>query len=225
MLLALLCATALAAGACGYLLGRRRSGSGQPPVHLDGAGAIQATTPPRAVPHEPQAASDIQLEFASLERQVRRARESSLPLTLLHLSVDRLDAIRSHHGDDAADRVLRGVARAVRSQLRPGDLCVRDGGDAFVVLVPGVAAERAASVHARIEAAVRQHKFAVARGQSLRVSVCLGTASLPDDGASYDALLTAAQARRQQAAEARAGRPAAAGTLLRYAGRPDVTLN
>jgi diguanylate cyclase (GGDEF)-like protein len=173
----------------------------------------------------PVAPPDIPIEFSSLERQVRRSRESALPLTLLHLAVDQLDAIRAHHGGEAVDRVLRGVARAVRGQLRPGDLCVRDGGDAFVILVPGVGTERAASVVARIETAVRQHKFAVARGQSLRVSVCHGTASLPEDGASYDALLTKAQARRQQAAEARAGRPAATGSLLRYAGRPDVTLN
>lgn len=226
MLLALWSATALLSGACGFLMGRRRSGALRP-------AAVPKTTtvrPPAAAgvgeaAPRGDAAEDIQIEFASLERQVRRSRESQLPLTLLHLSVDQFDAIRAHHGAEAVDRVLRGVARAVRSQLRPGDLCVRDGGDAFVVVIPGVGAERAASVMARVEAAVRRHQFAVARGQSIRISVVQGTASLPEDGGSYDALLTAAQARRQQAAEARAGRPASAGSLLRYAGRPDVTLN
>jgi diguanylate cyclase (GGDEF)-like protein len=146
-------------------------------------------------------------------------------LTLVHLSADQLDAIREHHGREAVDRVLRGIARAVRSQLRPGDLCVRDGTDTFVVVVPGVGAERAPAVTARIEGAVRQHKFAVARGLSIRVSICQGAASLPEDGTSYDALLAAAQSRRQQVAEVRAGRPATVGSLLRYAGRPDVTFN
>lgn len=248
MLLALLSVTAVSFGACGFVLGRRRNGVPEPDTQAvprgpadarrsqetptatreaaDARETRRASGTARAAMPVPRAeAADLQIEFASLERQVRRSRESGLPLTLIHLSADQLDAIREHHGADAVDRILRGVARAVRSQLRPGDLCVRDGASAFVVEVPGVSAERAAAVMARIEGAVRQHKFAVARGLSIRVSICQGAASLPEDGSSYDALLTAAQARRQQAAEARAGRPATAGSLLRYAGRPDVTLN
>ncbi|HEV8120322.1 MAG TPA: GGDEF domain-containing protein [Candidatus Polarisedimenticolia bacterium] len=245
MLLALLAATAVFFGACGFLLGRRRNGVLQPNAQAaprgpadarrsqetpaaarEAAGAREArgtASAPRPVP--PPETADVQIEFDSLERQVRRSRESGLPLTLVHLSADQLDAIREHHGREAVDRVLRGIARAVRSQLRPGDLCVRDGTDTFVVVVPGVGAERAPAVTARIEGAVRQHKFAVARGLSIRVSICQGAASLPEDGTSYDALLAAAQSRRQQVAEVRAGRPATVGSLLRYAGRPDVTFN
>jgi diguanylate cyclase (GGDEF)-like protein len=218
MLLALLSVTAVLFGAGGFALGRRRIAAPATPARP----AVAPTVPQRPVAPAP---SDIQIEFASLERQVRRSRESGLPLTLVHLSVDQLDTIRDNHGVEAIDRVLRGVARAVRSQLRPGDLCVRDGADAFVVVVPNVGAERAPAVMARIEAAVRQHKFAVARGQSIRISVCQGAASLPEDGGSYDALLTAAETRRRQVAEARTGRQSTTGSLLRYAGRLDVTPN
>ena len=231
-LLTLFSATAVFFGACGFVLGRRRRGVPEPDARKAPrapAGARSSRETPaatrQAVPVATAEPADVPIGFDSLERQVRRSRESGLPLTLVHLSVDQLDAIRGHHGGDVVDRVLRGVARAVRSQLRPGDLCVRDGADAFVIVVPGVGTDRAAAVMARIETAVRQHKFAVARGQSIRISVCQGGASLPDDGSSYDALLAFAQSRRQQAAETRAGRPATAGSLLRYAGRPDITFN
>src|SRR5262245_39087413 len=159
ILMALLATTALLAGFCGYLFGRRRGSTtavppapraGPPEPHASpaflpvtsgpafGSVASSSTTSAPAAP-------DVRVQFAGLDQEVRRALEADRPLTLLNLSVDQLDAIRAHHGGEAGDRILRGVARAVRSQLRPGDLCVREGGDAFVVLVPGASGERAAA--------------------------------------------------------------------------------
>ncbi len=54
--------------------------------------------------------------------------------TLLLVDLDRFASVHAVHGHPAADLVLLGVARAVRSAA-PSGLIGRSGGDAFVVLL------------------------------------------------------------------------------------------
>jgi len=172
-----------------------------------------------------EGASECRLLFVSFEREIREADRRRAPLSLIDLRVEGFETIEERFGRGAADRVLRGVARAIRSQLRPGDTCVRDAGGSFLILVPGLAAEGVAPLAARIEAAVARHKFAPERGRTLRLEASLCSATFPRDGRSYDALITAARARRalkQPAASPRDGMPAG---LRPYPNRIDAPVN
>jgi len=142
-----------------------------------------------------QRPAKARLLFGSFERELRRAQRLGATLSVIELEVNQLERIRDRFGRQAADRILRSVARAIRSQLRPNDTCVRSAGSEFIITVPGVGAAGIAGVQARIEMAIGRHKFAVARGQFIRVGVSLGAASFPEDGAAYDALIAVAEAR------------------------------
>lgn len=180
---------------------------------------------PRAPENEPtEGTSESRLLFVSFEREIRDAERHRTPLSLLDLRVEGFETIEERFGRAASDRILRGVARAVRSQLRPGDTCVRDAGGSFLVLVPGLAAEGVAALTARIEAAVSRHKFAPERGRTIRLEASLCAATFPRDGRSYDALITAARSRRalKQPASSRDGVPAG---LRPYPNRIDAPVN
>jgi diguanylate cyclase (GGDEF)-like protein len=163
--------------------------------------------------------------FGSFEQDLRRAESLGRPLTLIQLDIDDFGALNERYGRAAGDRVLRGVARAIRSTLRPGDTCVRCAGDEFVITVPGVGEDGIAAVLARVETAVLRHKFAVARGLTVRVGVTIGAAAFPTDGRTHEALLAVAEARRLDRLFSRRRRPEDAGKHFRFPGRPDVPVN
>jgi len=171
-----------------------------------------------------EGASESRLLFVSFEREIRDAERRGTPLSLIDLRVEGFETIEERFGRPATDRILRGVARAIRSQLRPGDTCIRDAGGSFLILVPGLAAEAVATLSSRIEAAVSRHKFAPERGRSLRLEASLCAATFPRDGGSYDALITAARSRRalKQPASSRDDVPAG---FRPYPNRIDAPVN
>lgn len=165
------------------------------------------------------------LLFGSFDQEIERALRDGAPLSLVELDINRFGVINERFGRLAGDRVLRGVARAIRSQLRPGDTCVRYASDQFLVSVPGVGAPGIDAVKARLEMAVGRHKFVVARGQSVRIGISMGAASFPDDGRGYDALIAAAGARRLQQKTSLRSSASHPILMLRYAGRSNVPVN
>lgn len=168
--------------------------------------------------------SESRLLFVSFEHEIRDAERRRAPLSLIDLKVEGFETIEERFGRPATDRILRGVARAIRSQLRSVDTCVRDAGGSFLILLPGLAAEGIPQLTSRIEAAVSRHKFAPERGRTVRLEASLCAATFPRDGRSYDALITAARSRRaiQPTSSPRDGVPAG---LRPYPNRIDAPVN
>jgi len=163
--------------------------------------------------------------FGSFDQEMARAEKLGAPLSIIEMDVNHFKLINDRFGHPAGDRVLRGVARAIRSQLRPNDTCVRYAGDEFIVTVPGVGGGSIEAVQARIEVAIRRHKFAVARGQTIHVTVSMGAASFPEDGRTYEALISVADTRMYHEKFARRGAAADPNLFLRFPGRTDTSVN
>lgn len=58
------------------------------------------------------------------------------PVALLTFDIDHFKAVNDRFGHGTGDRVLKGIAKACRATLRPGDLFGRLGGEEFAVLLP-----------------------------------------------------------------------------------------
>lgn len=163
--------------------------------------------------------------FGSVERELERAARMRYPVSLVQLDIDGFRDLNERHGRAAGDRVLRGVGRALRSTLRPGDQCVRAAGDEFLIFIPGVGADGIRTVLARLDAALASHKFVVARGVMTTVTASVGAATFPDDARTHEALLAVAEARRLDRLMTHRRRPTDAGRFVRFPGRPDTPVN
>jgi diguanylate cyclase (GGDEF)-like protein len=108
---------------------------------------------------------------------------------LLYLDLDGFKAVNDEHGHAAGDAVLVEVARRIRGQVRPGDLCARLGGDEFAVLCAGLAPAAVRELAERLEHALSEP--IVAAGTVVRVGASVGTA-LAEDAADGDDLLSRA---------------------------------
>lgn len=132
-------------------------------------------------------------ESMLLEEQ--RSRRSGRPVGILMIDLDHFKHINDSAGHEAGDEVLRRVAGALQSQTRAGDIACRYGGEEFTVLLPGatiaVTRERAELVRRAVE-----NENIPMPGQSFsRVTVSIGVAAFPKNGASCpDALAQADRA-------------------------------
>ena len=68
---------------------------------------------------------------------IRTASQTSTPVTLVVLDVDRLKSINDTHGHRAGADAVRSVGRIIGASLPDGAFGCRFGGDEFVIALPG----------------------------------------------------------------------------------------
>jgi diguanylate cyclase (GGDEF)-like protein len=118
------------------------------------------------------------------------AKRLLLTISVYFIDVDGLKAANDAHGHAFGDEILQGVATAIRSTVRAGDLVARWGGDEFVVVGIGTEADNS--------------EFAARLGRSIRWggldlnrwcgTVSVGRASGLLDAATVEEFVTRADA-------------------------------
>jgi diguanylate cyclase (GGDEF)-like protein len=128
-----------------------------------------------------------------LDSQVDKARANASVFALIYIDLDGFKQINDLYGHHVGDLYLQEAAARMQRQLRPGDILARLGGDEFAILVP--------DVHSRpiVEEIGRRLSNCFVSpvlidGHSLPGSASIGIALYPDDGATSDELLKAADA-------------------------------
>ena len=155
-----------------------------------------------------------------LRQEVARAARNRTPLSVLMLDLDGFKPVNDRHGHADGDRVLRDVARTIRSVVRDTDIVARYGGDEFVVVMPDTGEEGAQEVARRVIVDVRETKHEMSDGSLTRVGVSGGLAMYPDNGRTATLLLQAADSAMYSAKRARAGRREQASELAAAGEQP-----
>jgi diguanylate cyclase (GGDEF)-like protein len=121
---------------------------------------------------------------ASAFSQLRRNRRE---VTLLIIDLDDFKAYNDTHGHQAGDELLRWVAARLQDTVRPSDSVARLGGDEFAVLLSETDLDTGESIVERIRENLEE-----------RVEHCLGWASAPEDGVTFDELYRVGDANLYQ---------------------------
>ena len=98
---------------------------------------------------------------------------------VLMADVDGLKQINDRFGHMAGDRALSTVAACVLRVVRAEDWVARYGGDEFVIVAPGAHLAEAARLADRVRRSVEGLQLG-ARGESVRVTLSVGVASLSE---------------------------------------------
>lgn len=126
-----------------------------------------------------------------LTQAIAAALRHGKSLAVLFLDVDHFKHINDSLGHATGDKVLKSIAGRLLACVRSSDTVSRQGGDEFVILLAEVAqVQDVASTADKILAAVsRPHRI---EDQDLDITVSVGIAVYPTDGAGAEALLKSA---------------------------------
>lgn len=114
-------------------------------------------------------------------------------LAVAVIDLDHFKAVNDHYGHDAGDQLLVGIARRLRSIVRPQDLVARFGGEEFVLVLHDVPPDMLESFAERVREAVSGVSVET-EVRSITATISMGIATmLPSEGLS-DAVRRADQA-------------------------------
>ncbi|MES2612005.1 MAG: diguanylate cyclase [Pseudomonadota bacterium] len=124
---------------------------------------------------------------------IAHARRDGRCLAVMYLDLDGFKAVNDRLGHDMGDRLLVQFAQRLKAAVRGSDTVCRQGGDEFVVLLPGLEdAEGACSV-ARKMLAGAANPFELG-GEALRIGLSGGIAVFPEHGTTFEELTQHADA-------------------------------
>lgn len=71
----------------------------------------------------------------ALEHYQASFQQNGLPVYLIMIDLDHFKELNDQYGHDAGDKVLQEFGRLLKTHCRPGDTCLRYGGEEFAMLV------------------------------------------------------------------------------------------
>lgn len=125
--------------------------------------------------------------FAAAAQAAGAAAERT-QIGLLYLDLDHFKRVNDSLGHHVGDLMLQEVARRLSAAVRKTDTVSRQGGDEFLVVLPGLQEAQGALPAAEHIAAALEAPLTV-DGHEVTATFSIGIAVLPDDGADFDTLL------------------------------------
>jgi diguanylate cyclase (GGDEF)-like protein len=130
-----------------------------------------------------------------LARELDRAKNKRLPLSLAFLDLDRFKLVNDEHGHLIGSELLCRIGARLKELARSQDMCFRYGGDEFVVLMPETSAESAMILARALHQELMATEFRMNNGLKLRVSASVGLSTAPRDGDTVHTIIGIADTR------------------------------
>lgn len=129
--------------------------------------------------------------YEALERLLERARRDAQPLAIIMAEIDRFKHHNDTYGHKSGDEALRTIAGLLRRGSRPSDIVARYGGDEFMVVLPGASGAAAYEMAERLRRTVETYPLLGNGDIITSVTMSVGVAAFPQDGATAGALVEA----------------------------------
>ncbi len=129
-----------------------------------------------------------------IQKEYDMALRTGQPTAILYVDMVNMDLVNHKFGHAVGDIVLAGVAKAIQKSVPEHGVVGRVGGDEFAVVLPVTTPQKAKSVAADIERAVKSHKLELGkRGRVDFMSCRIGRISCPAQGGFADEIIGMAQ--------------------------------
>src|SRR6266545_5011658 len=122
----------------------------------------------------------------ALETEIKRSQRSERPFAVVLLDLNGLKKINDSYGHLVGSLAVRRVAEALLGSCRAIDTAARFGGDEFALVLPETNEDAAWQVARRVAERVARD------GEQPPISVSVGVAVYPKDGAALETLVNAA---------------------------------
>jgi diguanylate cyclase (GGDEF)-like protein len=144
----------------------------------------------------------------TMERQVEALSRRGQLFSVVIVDIDHFKKLNDTHGHETGDKAIKAVASLLRRSIREQDLVCRFGGEEFVFILPGFAAEEALGVYNRIQ---RDLPGALQRSSLPLFTLSAGVAD-HSHGGDFESILCLADQALYQAKNSGRNRAVQAGT-------------
>ena len=128
-------------------------------------------------------------DLANLE--LNKARRYQAPISFLYMDVDNFKNINDQFGHHVGDRLLRSIAKTIKSNIREIDVIARFGGDEFGILLAETGSESAALVASKL----KERLVELVKQHGWPVTFSTGVVTFERIPASVDEMIDAADAQ------------------------------
>jgi diguanylate cyclase (GGDEF)-like protein len=135
-----------------------------------------------------------------IDAEVRRARRSQTPVSLIMFDLDRFKDVNDRYGHLCGDAVLSAVGKRMREVLRGSDLKCRYGGEEFLVLLPETPLHGARRVAETLRREIAERPIPWA-GEALTITASFGLAQTTPGEVNVQALIARADQALYRAKE------------------------
>jgi diguanylate cyclase (GGDEF)-like protein len=130
----------------------------------------------------------------TLETEIRRSERKPRTIGVIMLDIDHFKAFNDGFGHAAGDQMLRAIGGLVMSRLRAGDIACRFGGEELVMILPEASAEAATHRAEDLRASAKKLEVKHLDTPLGQVTISIGVAVYPANGATWQQVLAAADA-------------------------------
>lgn len=118
--------------------------------------------------------------LARVTQELDRSARAGETALLVMIDIDHFKLVNDRHGHAAGDAVLRAVAHALQSAVRPMDTVARLGGEEFGVVFPNCAPSAGAALAERLRRTVQESPIVLPDGvTTIHVTISAGGAYSP----------------------------------------------
>lgn len=126
-----------------------------------------------------------------LREEIIRAKRYGGGFSIVLIDIDYFKKLNDNYGHQSGDQILRSLGKIIKESIYETDLAARYGGEEFVLLLPRAEPEGVKRKMESLREKIAREDFSLDWGK-LKITVSLGLAHYPQNGAGAEEILRAA---------------------------------
>ena len=118
---------------------------------------------------------------------------------LIMIDIDDFKVINDTYGHAVGDEVLKNLASTLKSILRKNDICIRFGGEEFVILLPFIPDVNLLALSQKIRKSIESQELHLPNDLCLKYTISLGMTLGKEEDTNFDSILIRADQALYQA--------------------------
>jgi PAS domain S-box-containing protein/diguanylate cyclase (GGDEF)-like protein len=128
-----------------------------------------------------------------LDREIKKAKEKDVPLSLIILKIEEFDYLSEAYGEEEARKLLNEVERLVQDTARRTTDIIRTETTGWVIItLADTPRQGALALDKRLKEVISKKTFAAGK-KSIKITLVSRVATFPEDGATGDELIKRAE--------------------------------